>query len=155
MKKGKCPHSRVYRDRGPQTRRVLVWDIFDDGSRKVIEMAAKVVWEICKRCGKHQEIKFRKGVGQSTGFPQLIHKGQIRLVRPEAERGPPSFPPWEKMRSFAIDSVGADRRYRSATQGQRLCSPVPLIRGGHTLLLSCIGAHTFKTPFSGIEPLFE
>ncbi len=63
MKKSKCPHRTVYRERGPQTRRVLVYDIADDGKKKVVDLEANIVWEVCLNCEKRKEIGFRKGPG--------------------------------------------------------------------------------------------
>lgn len=62
MAKKRCPHSRVYRERGPRVARALVNDIDDEG-RTVVEVSGPVVVEVCERCGRRREIPFRKEPG--------------------------------------------------------------------------------------------
>lgn len=63
VKKSKCPHTRVYHERG---RKVLVyiWDFDDLGGRKgEVVREARVVVEVCEKCGKKRELSFKEEVG--------------------------------------------------------------------------------------------
>jgi hypothetical protein len=62
VKRSKCPHRFVYRERGPTTEKVLVKDSDNEGNCKVIEGEVLVVWEVCVKCKKRKKIGFQKGV---------------------------------------------------------------------------------------------
>ena len=63
MKKGRCPHDRVYRVRGPKKALAMVKDIDDEGRVSIVEMRGPVVFEVCERCGRLREIGFRRDRG--------------------------------------------------------------------------------------------
>lgn len=66
MKRSRCPHDRLYRERGPQTRQwsppLGVNEIkpeFEDAPTYEIP----VVVEVCERCGRRREIGFMETMG--------------------------------------------------------------------------------------------
>ena len=62
MKKSKCPHTQVYHERGREIP-VRIWDFSDLGDREEVVRQAKVVVEVCSRCGRKKELDFKEEVG--------------------------------------------------------------------------------------------
>ena len=62
MKKSKCPYRHVFHERG-RLIPVQVWDFDGDGDRVEVTKQAKAVIEVCVKCGRKRELKFREGVG--------------------------------------------------------------------------------------------
>lgn len=63
MKRSRCPHDRLYRERGPRMTTASVKDIDDRGLVSPQTMTGPVVVEVCERCGRRREIGFRRAAG--------------------------------------------------------------------------------------------
>ena len=65
MKRSRCPHDRLYRERGPRQGSAVVKDICSDPDIPVLpkKMIGPVVIEICERCGRLREIGFMRTRG--------------------------------------------------------------------------------------------
>lgn len=55
MKKSRCPHRAVYRERGPQ----VIWTEKNYHSQFDIAAWALVVWEVCVKCGRRKRVPFK------------------------------------------------------------------------------------------------
>lgn len=64
FKRSRCPHDRIYRERGPRQVSALVKDIPKDPDIPVLpkKMSGPVVIEVCE-CGWRREIGFKETMG--------------------------------------------------------------------------------------------